>query len=360
MAAPALRPGILDIAPYVGGESHAPGVTRVIRLASNEGAFGPSPSAVLAYQAVAPEIHRYPDGGCKRLTQALALHHGLDPAGIVCGNGSDELLHLLALAYCGPGDEVLHTAHGFLVYPIAARSVGATPVAVPEPDLETSVDALLAAVSPRTRLVYVASPHNPTGGYLPAGELRRLLEGLPESVLLVVDAAYAEFADADDYSSGLELVAHHDNLVMTRTFSKIYALGGLRLGWALCPPAIADALHRIRGPFNVSVAAQAAGVAALQDTVFVDGAKRHNHQARLWLARDIAGLGLHVHPSQANFLMVSFAGWADAEAVRQYLKALGILVRQLGAYGLPDCLRITIGRDDELRTLVDALKAYPR
>ncbi len=360
MAPPELRAGILDIAPYVGGEARAPGATRLIRLASNEGAFGPSPLAVAAYQAVAGDIHRYPDGASAALVQALASHHHTEPRRIVVGNGSDELLHLLALAYCGPGDEVLHTAHGFLVYPIAARSVGATPVAVPEPDLVASVDALLAAVTPRTRLLYLANPSNPTGSYLGRAELRRLHAGLPDRVLLVIDAAYAEFADADDYDTGQDLVEAHDNVVMTRTFSKIYALGGLRLGWALCPPAVACALHRIRGPFNVSVAAQAAGVAALGDTAFIEQAARHNHRARHWLGERLGALGLRVYPSQANFLMVSFAGWAEAEAVRQHLKAQGILVRQLGAYGLPDCLRITIGRDEELGAVVAALTVFPR
>ncbi len=360
MAPPALRPGLLDIAPYVGGETHAPGAERLIRLASNEGAFGPSPKAVAAYRAAADEMHRYPDGGSRTLVEALARHHGVDPKLIVCGNGSDEILHLLALAYAGPGDEVLYSAHGFLVYPIAARSVGAVPVAVPERALTADVDALLAAVTPRTRILYLANPNNPTGSYLSESELRRLHAGLPDSVLLVIDAAYAEFADAADYSAGQEMATGFANVVMTRTFSKVYALGGLRLGWAVCPPAIADALHRIRGPFNINSAAQAAGVAALDDTVFVGAAVRHNHQARQWFADRLGALGLVVHPSQANFVLVSFAGWGDPESVRQFLKARGILVRQMSAYGLPACLRITIGRSDELSAVLDALTAYPR
>jgi len=360
MTAPVLRPGILDIAPYVGGESAAPGAGRVIRLASNEGAFGPSPRAVAAYRAAADDIHRYPDGHSRALVAALARRHGVDPARVVCGNGSDELLHLLALAYSGPGDEVLHTAHGFLVYPIAARSVGAVPVSVPEKALTADVDALLAAVTPRTRIVYVANPNNPTGSYLPDPEMRRLRAGLPGHVLLVIDAAYAEFATAADYEAGAALVLESDNVVMTRTFSKIYALGGLRLGWALCPPAIADALHRIRGPFNINSAVQAAGVAALEDTAFIEAAARHNAECRDWTGERLRALGLDVQPSQANFVMASFAGWGDAEAVRQFLKARGILVRQLGAYGLPDRLRVTIGRSEEMQEVVDALAAYPR
>ena len=360
MAPPALRPGLLKIAPYVGGEAHAPGAERLIRLASNEGAFGPSPKAVAAYQAAAGEIHRYPDGGSRALVEALARCHGVAPEAIVCGNGSDEILHLLALAYAGPGDEVLYSAHGFLVYPIAARSVGALPVAVPERALTADVDALLAAVTPRTRILYLANPNNPTGSYLPESALRRLHAGLPDNVLLVIDAAYAEFVGAADYISGQEMATEFPNVVMTRTFSKIYALGGLRLGWAVCPPAVADGLHRIRGPFNINSAAQAAGLAALADTGFVGAAVLHNHQARQWLAERLRGLGLTVYPSEANFLLASFAGWANPETVRQFLKARGILVRQMTAYGLPDCLRITIGRSEELREVVDALSAYPR
>jgi histidinol-phosphate aminotransferase len=367
MTVPVIRPGILDIAPYVGGEAQAPGAVRLIRLAANEGAFGPSPQAVAAYRAAAGQIHRYPDGGSRLLVEALARHHRLDPARIVCGNGSDDLLHLLALACAGPGHEVLHTAHGFLVYPIAARSVGATPVAVPEPGLVADVDGLLAAVTPRTRLLYLANPNNPTGSYLPAAALRRLHAGLPGHVLLVIDAAYAEFVSAEDYSTGVELVQAADNVVMTRTFSKVYALGGLRLGWALCPPAIADALHRIRGPFNVNVAAQAAGVAALDDTGFVAAAVAHNQRCRQWTGERLSALGFAVHPSQGNFLLVSVAGRAgagtgtgtEAETVRQYLKARGILVRQMAAYGLPDCLRITIGTQDEMQETVDVLAAFP-
>ena len=360
MAPPALRPGILKIAPYVGGEAHAPGAERLIRLASNEGAFGPSPKAVAAYRAAAEEIHRYPDGGSRALTEALARRHGIEPGRIVCGNGSDELLHLLALAYAGPGDEVLYSAHGFLVYPIAARSVGALPVATPERCLTADVDALLDGVTKKTRILYLANPNNPTGSYLSEAELRRLHAGLPETVLLVIDAAYAEFASARDYIAGQELAAEFANVVMTRTFSKVYALGGLRLGWAVCPPAIADALHRIRGPFNINSAAQAAGVAALDDSEFIGSAVLHNHQARHWFAEQLRALGLVVYPSEANFLLVSFEDWANPEAVRLYFKARGILVRQMTAYGLPQCLRITIGRAEELGEVVDALSAYPR
>jgi histidinol-phosphate aminotransferase len=354
------RPGILDIAPYIGGEARAAGGTRLIRLASNEGALGPSPKAMDAYKALAGEIHRYPDGGCAELCEALARHFDVDPTAIVCGSGSDELLSLLTRAYAGPGDEVLYTAHGFLMYPIATRTVGATPVAVPETNLKADVDALLAAVTPRTRIVFIANPNNPTGSYLTRDELARLHAGLPANVLLVVDAAYSEFVTAPDYSDGKELVQAAANVVMTRTFSKMYALGGLRLGWLVASPEVVNVLHRVRGPFNVSSAAQAAGVAALDDEEFVAKCRSHNQRCRAWFAAQLGQLGLTVYPSAGNFVLVNFASWGAAEPVRLHLKDRGILIRQMGAYGLPDCLRITIGTDDEMHEVLAALASYPR
>lgn len=361
---PTPNPGILEIEAYVGGESHAPGAERLIRLASNEGAFGPSPKAVEAYRALAGEIHRYPDGGSTKLRHALAERYGLDPARIVCGNGSDDLLQLLPRCYAGRGDEVLYSRHGFLVYPIAAKAAGAAPVAAPERDLTTDVDALLARVTPRTRMVFIANPNNPTGSYLPASEVRRLHAGLPSDVLLVLDAAYAEYVDVADYTAGAELVDAHPNVIMTRTFSKIFGMGGLRLGWAYAPAAVADVLNRVRGPFNVAASAQAAGLAALADEEFLARSQAHNSQIRAWFSGAVRELGLTVHPSVANFVLVSFAalpaGRDSAEAARAFLKSRGILVRQMGAYGLPDCLRISMGRDEEMRAVVTALADWMR
>ncbi|HSV28892.1 MAG TPA: histidinol-phosphate transaminase, partial [Candidatus Omnitrophota bacterium] len=235
MTAPTPRPGIMDIKPYVGGESDIKGVSRVIKLSSNEGALGPSPKAMDAFKAMAHDMHRYPDGGATQLRKALAARWGVDADRIVCGAGSDELLGILCRAYAGPGDEVLYSAHGFLMYGIAAKSCGATPVTAPEVDLTASVDNLLKAVTPRTRIVFLANPNNPTGTYLPADEVKRLRAGLRPDILLVIDAAYAEFVSKNDYTPGIELVDAGDNTVMCRTFSKIFALGGLRLGWAYCP-----------------------------------------------------------------------------------------------------------------------------
>ncbi len=362
MTSPLPRPGILDISPYVGGQSKLSGIDRVIKLSSNEGALGPSPKAVAAYLALAGEMHRYPDGHAGALRRSLAARHGLNAEQIVCGAGSDELLQLLVRGYAGPGDEVLYSRHGFLVYPIAAKASGATPVAAEEVDLTASVDHLLAAVSERTRILFIANPNNPTGTYLPAAEMKRLRQALPEHVLLVIDAAYAEFVGRNDYSDGIDLVDAGDNVVMTRTFSKVYGMGGLRLGWAYCPPAVADVLNRIRGPFNVSSAALAAGQAAVEDVSFLDLAQRHNSYWRDWFAEKLAGLGLEAVPSVANFILVRFpkTAGADAAAADAFLRGKGIIVRAMGSYGLPECLRITIGRDDEMQAVVAALAEFRR
>lgn len=354
---PVPRPGILDIAAYVGGEHHG-----TIRLASNEGALGPSAKAMEAYAQAAASLHRYPDGGSTALRNAIAKRYNLDAGRIVCGAGSDELLGLLIRAYAGPGDEVLYSQHGFLMYPIGAKSVGATPVAAPETNLTADVDALLARVTPRTKLVFLANPNNPTGTYLPAAEVERLHAGLPANTVLVIDAAYAEYMNRSDYTAGAELVERFPNVVMCRTFSKIYALGSLRIGWAYCPAGIADVLNRIRGPFNVSHAAHVAGVAAIEDTEFVERSRAHNEQWREWFTAAVRELGLTVHPAYANFVLVDFKGQQpgkdDAEAARLFLKTRSILVRQMPSYGLPSCLRVSIGTEAEMRAVVEALKAF--
>ncbi len=357
MTGPVPQPGILDISPYVGGESRAPGIANPAKLSANENPLGPSPKAVEAYLRAAKELHRYPDGHATALREAIGGRYGIDPARIVCGTGSGELLSLLAQGYAGPGDEVLYSRHGFLTYPIIARSVGAMPIAVPEMELTADVDAMLAAVSPRTRMVFLANPNNPTGSYVPSGDIERLIAGLPSTVLFVLDAAYAEYVDAPDYSAGHEWVDRYPNVVVTHTFSKIHGLGSARLGWAYCPPAVADALNRFRPPFNVNAPAVEAGIAALEDTEFTARSKAHNDRWRAWLADRLTALGFKVHPSVANFLLVSFRPY-DAEEVMRFLTGQGVLVRQMGAYGLPDCLRITIGTEDELARLMAAVEAY--
>ncbi len=360
VTAPVPGPGILDIAPYIGGESKAAGIARPIRLASNESALGPSPKAVAAYRALADNIFRYPEGSAAELREALGRYHGLDPARIVCGSGSDELIGLLLRCYAGPGTEVLYSAHGFLMYPIGAKSVGATPVAVPERDLTHDVDGFLARVNERTRIVFIANPNNPTGTYLPADEVARLHAGLPPHVLLAIDAAYAEFVNRNDYESGIGLVNRADNVVMLRTFSKIYALAGLRLGWAYCPPGVADVLNRVRGPFNVTAPALAAGLAAIDDVAALAQARAHNERWLAWFSDRLTALGLKPTPSVGNFVLPQFPDdpRKNADAAFAFLHARGILTRKMAGYGLPQHLRITIGTGEEMETVAAAIAEF--
>jgi histidinol-phosphate aminotransferase len=347
-----VRPGILEIAPYVGGEASIPGIAQPAKLSSNENPLGPSPRAMAAFREAAVELHRYPDGGAERLREGIARRFGLEKDRIVCGNGSDELIALLTRAYAGPGDEVLFSRHGFLMYRLATLGVGATPKAAPERNLHTDVEALLALVSPATRIVFLGNPNNPTGSYLAAAALKDLRRRLSPDVLLVIDAAYAEFVEADDYDPGEDLVRAGDHTVMLRTFSKIYGLAALRLGWAYCPPAIADVLNRLRGPFNTSAPAQAAALAALEDREHEALSRAHNRTWREWLAAELARQGHVVHQSVGNFLLVEFA---DADAADAHLKSRGLIMRRMASYGLPHCLRITIGTEAEMRATAAAL-----
>jgi histidinol-phosphate aminotransferase len=354
------RQAILDIAPYMPGTSALPGVRKVIKLSSNETPFGPSPCAIEAYLAEAPRLLRYPDGSARPLREALAKLYGLDPARIVCGAGSDELLNLLAGAYLEPGDEAIYSEHGFLVYKIAIMARGAKPVAAPETNLTTDVDAILARVTDATRLVFIANPNNPTGTYVSFDAVKRLHAGLPEHVILVLDAAYAEYMRANDYEAGIELVATTPNTVMTRTFSKIYGLAALRLGWAYCPAPVADALNRIRGPFNVSGPSIAAGVAALADQPHAQRAAEHNVIWRARMAEALTEIGLNVTPSAANFLLVHFpkGNGKSAPEADTFLHQHGIILRRVAEYGFPDALRMTIGTEEENRAVLDALSAF--
>ncbi len=359
-AGPRPRPGILEISPYVGGKAEVAGGAPAIKLSANESAIGPSPKAIAAYGAEAERLHRYPDGGCTALRKAIGRRFNLDPERIVCGAGSDELLALLVRAYAGPGEEVLHSAHGFLMYKLAALAAGAHPVAAPERELKADVDALLARVTSRTRILFLANPNNPTGSYLTAEELVRLHAGLPEDVLLVIDAAYAEFVSAPDYASGLELARTHPNVVMTRTFSKLFGLAALRVGWLYGSPAVVDVLNRIRGPFNVSQPGQAAAIAALEDIDHQAAAKAHNDRWLPWLRERISGLGLVVHPSVGNFLLVDFprVPGRDAQAAEAYLERHGLVPRNMAAYGLPHALRISVGLEADNHRLVEVLHAF--
>lgn len=354
------QPGIAAIAAYVPGRSKAPGSEKVFKLSSNESPLGASPRAVAAFAQIGEHLELYPDGAATELREAIGAHYGLNPDHIVCGAGSDELLSLLAQAYLGPGDEAIYCRHGFLVYEIVIRTNGATPVAADETNLTADVDAMLALVTERTKMVFLANPNNPTGTYVPFDEVKRLHAGLPADCILVLDAAYAEYVSKNDYESGIELVATAKNVVMTRTFSKIHGLAALRLGWVYCTPSIADTLNRIRGPFNVNAPAIAAGVAAIQDVEFVDSAVAHNDQWLPWLRTELEALGLKVTPSVGNFILIEFPDKEthSAAAADAFLLGRGIVLRQVGNYDLPNALRMTVGTEEANRETVAALAEF--
>jgi histidinol-phosphate aminotransferase len=355
---PQPRAGILDIAPYVGGDAKSPAAD-VYKLSSNENPLGASPGARAAFADCAHELALYPDGGALRLRAAIAARYGLHPDRIMCAAGSDEIFQLLGRAYLDPGDEVIQSAHGFLVYRLVAQQAGAVCLSAPERALTADVDAMLALVTPRTRLVFLANPNNPTGTYLPSSEVARLHAGLPPNVLLVLDAAYAEYVQRSDYSAGLDLASEHDNVLMTRTFSKIYGLAALRLGWAYGPQLVIDALNRVRGPFNVSSPALAAGVAALEDEEFVERSRAFNAQECERMQAAFAQLGVLAAPSVGNFVLIRLAqtGSRCAAAADAALRARGLVVRSVKAYGLDDCLRISIGPVEANTAVIETVRS---
>jgi histidinol-phosphate aminotransferase len=355
---PQLKPWIEAIHAYTPGKSATADGRPLVKLSANENPLGTSPKA-LAARAEAAGPAEYPDPDSTKLRVALGELHGIDPARIVCGTGSDELLNLVPLAFAGPGDEVIYVRYGFMVYDIAARRCGAMPVVAPDRDYATDVDALLACVTEQTRVVFLANPNNPTGTFLPRSELARLHAGLPPHVLLVIDQAYAEYLDPADDDGGLALAAEHGNVLVTRTFSKIYGLAGERVGWGTGSPAIIDALNRIRAPFNVTVSGQKAAIAALRDQDFVCAAREHNRRERQRLAASIealGNLGLRAVASEANFLLVLFEGALTAEAALAGLAERGFAVRHLPGQGLPQALRITIGTAEQVDAVAEGLR----
>ncbi|WP_375397397.1 histidinol-phosphate transaminase [uncultured Sphingomonas sp.] len=373
MSRPLPKPWIMGIAPYVPGRSTTDDGRTVAKLSSNENPLGTSPAARAAFAEAAGRLERYPDAGAAELREALAAKHGLDPARIIYGNGSDEVLHLAAGAFAGPGDEVIYVRYGFSVYDIAARRVGAVPVIARDTDYATDVDAILACVTDRTRIVYVANPNNPTGTYSTREEIARLHAELRPDILLVLDHAYAEYIVGDADDGGMALAERADNVLVTRTFSKMYGLAAERIGWGYAAAPIIEAMHRIRLPFSITIAGTAASIAALGDTGFVDHMRAHNAEWRRWFAGEIASLGnagLRAVPSQANFVLVLFeagperrpqaagrAGRLTAEAAYKGLMEAGYIVRWLPGQGLPHALRITIGTEKEMRGVVTALRA---
>lgn len=354
---PQPQPGLLKIAPYVPGRSQAaPGVTP-IKLSANESPLGASPAAIAALREADAHPEIYPEGTSRVLREALGEVHGLDPERIVGGNGSDDLLHLLAQCYLGLGDQAVMSRHGFNVYPIVTMGASAEIVMAPETDYRADVDAMLGAVTSRTRMVFLANPNNPTGTYLPASEVERLHAGLRPDILFVLDSAYAEYVTADDYDVGIALVNAHDNAVMVRTFSKM-GLAASRIGWMYAPAHIVDVVNRIRGPFNVNRAAQYAGAAAARDGSFTQKLRAYNATWRGWLTRALHGNAIRVVPSEANFVLALFEDAATAHAAFAALFAEGLIVREIGVYGIDNGLRISIGPETAMRRLVEVLKAF--
>ncbi|RLQ88628.1 histidinol-phosphate transaminase [Notoacmeibacter ruber] len=359
--APLARDTIASISPYVPGRSKGEGQARLHKLSSNETPLGASPVAIEAFRDSGETLERYPDGSAADLREAIGAAHGLDPERIICGAGSDELLSLLAYTYLNPGDEGIYCQHGFLVYRIAILAAGGVPVIAPETDETADVDAILAAVTERTKIVFLANPNNPTGTYLPASEVKRLHEGLPKHVVLVLDAAYAEYVEKDDYEAGIELVRSAGNVVMTRTFSKIYGLASLRLGWIYGPEAVIDALNRIRGPFNVTGPAIAAGVAAMGDQTHIAKAVAHNTEWLKKVTEGLEALGLRVTPSVGNFVLIHFPEGDETKSASEadtFLSERGFILRQVGGYGFPNALRMTIGAAEANEGVLAALAEF--
>lgn len=350
------QPGIMDIALYQGGASHVAGISDVTKLSSNENPFGPSEKAKEAFARAVHKLHRYPGTDHAALRAAIGEIHHIDADRVICGVGSDEIIHFLCQGYAGPGDEVIHTEHGFSMYRISAQAAGATPIEVAEQERTVDVDAILAACTPRTRLVFIANPANPTGTMIDLAEVARLAEGLPPQAILVLDGAYAEYVD--DYDGGAKLVDARDNVVMTRTFSKLYGLGGLRVGWGYGPQPIIDVLNRIRGPFNLSDAQQATAEAAVRDVDYAAKCRAENTRMRAWLAEALADLGVLSDMSHANFILARFHDRAEAEACDDYLQSQGLIVRRVAGYGLPNCLRITVGDEASCRRVAHAIGQF--
>ena len=350
------KPGVLDIAPYMGGTS-LPAEGRY-DLSSNESALGPSSLSVRAVAESTKCLSLYPDSSARLLREALASKHNIDPRQVVCGNGSNELLSLIAKAYVQPGDEVLFSQYAFLVYRLAALSSSGVPITAPETAFKANVDAMLARVTPKTRIVYLANPNNPTGTYISEEEVRRLRAGLSPEVLLVIDSAYAEYVERDDYSDGLGLVEAFPNVVTTRTFSKVYGLAGLRIGWAYCPLQVADVLNRVRDPFNVSVTSQYAAVAALSDIEHLRLSISHNELWRLRIAAALREMGLTVVDGVGNFVLIRFRDGRTAREAHRFLFDRGLILREVANYGLPDCLRLTIGSEAANRKVIASLHEF--
>ena len=355
---PPTKTSLADVGYYMVGISSLPGFDEISKLSSNETAIGPSPKAIEAAKAAMDTAHRYPELGTSALPKALAARFDLDPARMVFGPGSDEVLLRLISLYSGPGDEVIHSKNAYMQFPIYAMRAGSIPVAAGDDDFRHNVDKILAAVTERTKIVIIANPDNPSGTYLPGDEVRRLHAGLRDDVLLIIDGAYHEYAAAEDYEDPTKLVHEFDNVVMTRSFSKLYALAGLRLGWCYGPRDVIDLMERVGPSFPVNSAANAAGIAAVEDRGHCDHVLRHN---ATWIARlteALTGVGLKVYPSQTNFVLVQFPSASEAEEADESLKAHGIVGRKFALEDFADKLRFTVGLDPEMEALTQVLQRF--
>lgn len=358
--APAPKAGILDIAAYVGGKSKIDGVAEPIKLSSNENALGCSAKAIEAFEAAKARLFRYPDGHANALRDVVAAYHGLAPERLVFGNGSDEVFAVLNQAWLEPGDNIVTGEHGFLAYRISALACQAQVKLAPEPDQRVEIDALLDLVDERTKIVYISNPANPTGTWNTPEELAELRARLAPHILLVIDEAYAEFADEPTWASAFGMARASDNIIVTRTFSKIHGLAGLRIGFGYCPLPVIEALERIRLPFNISLPAQAAAIAALQDAEHIEASRRHVLNWRPRLVQEIRAMGLDVRNSAGNFVLIHFRDGDEAARANAFLMSKGLIVRHVANYGLPQALRVTVGKDEENRAFLDALGEFAR
>ena len=352
------QPGIMEIALYEGGKSAIAGRTDVLKLSSNENPLGPVPAAMAAVAEALRDMHRYPSTDHAALRAAIGEVWSVDPARVICGVGSDEVLQFVTQAYAGPGDEIIHTEHGFSMYPVLIHMAGATPVRVPEKARVVDVEAILGAVTERTRIVLLTNPGNPTGTRISHAALDRLVAELPERVILVIDAAYAEYADG--YDGGLRHAQSRPNVLMTRTFSKIYGLGGLRIGWGYGPKEMIEVMTRIRQPFNLSGVQLAAAEAAVRDRDWVADCAALNAAQRARLIGALGQLGIACDPSETNFVLARLADEAEASSAEAALLGEGIILRRVTGYGFPEGLRITVGDAEQTGRVIEALNNWRR